>query len=127
MSGKALSPLRMTTSRPDNYLRDIIAEQVSDRQQKLEILQRYEDPDLLVQRNREVKGIELIADRSVLQLQSNGITVVVKGDFDLRYTYLNDDTETVTCTQNVSLQQREEDGLWYVVNPGALQIFAVCQ
>lgn len=112
----------------DNYLRDIIAEQVADRSQKIEILQRYEDPDLLNQRAaNEVQGIELIADRTVLSLQSNGITVIARGDFDLRYTYLNGDTKTVTCTQTVNLQQREADGLWYVINPGSLQIFSVCQ
>lgn len=110
----------------DNYLRDIIAEQVSDREQKINLLQRYEDPDLLTQR-REVQGIELLADRSVLQLQSNNATVIVKGDFDIRYTYLNGDTETVTCTQNFTMQKREADNLWYIVNPAPLQVFSVCQ
>ncbi len=112
----------------DNYLRDIIAEQVKDRQQKINILQRYANPDVLSQEAQgHVQNIELLADRTVLSLQSNGVTVVATGDFDLRYTYLNGDTETVTCKQNFQLQKREADGLWYVVNPASLQIFAVCQ
>src|SRR5688572_18595660 len=44
-----------------NYLRDSIAEQVSDRQQKLSILQRYEDPDITEQNlGGHVQDIDLI-------------------------------------------------------------------
>ncbi len=111
----------------NNYLRDAIAEQVADRQQKLEILQRYENPAITEQNlGGLVENIELVEDRTVFNLTNNATVASANAEFDVRLTYANGDSDTRTCNPFVSLEYSAEDGLWYVVNPGQLQVFAVC-
>jgi hypothetical protein len=111
----------------DNYLRDMIAEQVSDRQQKVSILERYENPGITEQnRGGLVTDVDLVEDRTVFNLTNGGTIASANTDFDVRLSYANGDSETRTCAPFVSMEQDSESGLWYVVNPGALQIFAVC-
>jgi hypothetical protein len=111
-----------------NYLRDSIAEQVKDRQQKLELLKRYENPSITEQNvGGLVQNIELLTDRTAFNL-TNGQTIASgTTDFDIRLTYANGDSETRTCKFPASLEKDTDSGLWYVLNPGQLQIFAVCQ
>jgi hypothetical protein len=108
-----------------NYLRDIIAEQVSDRQQKITLLERYQDPSITAA-NLEglVEDIDLLEDRS--EFSTGGGIANTYADFDIRMTYANGDTETQTCHVNVSMEFNEADNVWYVVNPAPLQIFSAC-
>lgn len=112
----------------NNYLRDIIAEQVADRQQKLELLQRYENPRITSE-NAEglVNDIDLVEDRTTFNVTGNQNVAGSQSEFDVRVTYLNGDTETLTCSMPVQIELNAEDGLWYVLNPAPLQVFAVCQ
>jgi hypothetical protein len=108
-----------------NYLRDIIAEQVSDREQKITLLERYQDPSITAA-NLEglVDDIDLLEDRTEFNINS-GIAST-SADFDIRLHYANGDTETESCRINVSMEFNEADGVWYVVNPAPLQIFSAC-
>jgi hypothetical protein len=109
-----------------NYLRDIIAEQVSDRTQKITLLERYQDPSITAA-NLEglVEDIDLVEDRTEFNTTSGGLANS-NADFDIRLTYANGDTDTQTCRVQVSMEFNEDDGVWYVVNPAPLQIFAAC-
>jgi hypothetical protein len=108
-----------------NYLRDIIAEQVSDREQKITLLERYQDPNI-TSANLEglVEDIDLVEDRT--EFSTGGGIANTNADFDIRLTYANGDTDTQTCRIQVSMEYNEEDGVWYVINPAPLQIFAAC-
>ncbi len=111
----------------NNYVRDIIAEQVAERQQKLDLLQRYENPDITAQNLAGlVSDIDLVEDRTEFNVASGSRVATATTDFDVRLTFLNGDTDTRTCQYFVSLEQDQEDGLWYVINPAPLQIFASC-
>jgi hypothetical protein len=110
-----------------NYLRDSIAEQVKDRQQKLELLKRYERPDITeANLGGLVENIELLTDRTAFNLTNNQNIASGNTDFDIRLTYANGDSETRTCRFPAQLEKDATSGLWYVLNPGQLQIFAVC-
>jgi hypothetical protein len=108
-----------------NYLRDIIAEQVSDREQKITLLERYQDPSI-TSANLEglVEDIDLVEDRT--EFSTGGGIANTNADFDIRLHYANGDTETQSCRVNVSMEFNEDDGVWYVINPAPLQIFAAC-
>ena len=108
-----------------NYLRDIIAEQVSDRAQKITLLERYQDP-AITKANLEmlVEDIDLVEDRT--EFNTGGGLANSNADFDIRLTYANGDTDTQTCRIQVSMEFNEDDGVWYVINPAPLQIFAAC-
>jgi hypothetical protein len=108
-----------------NYLRDIIAEQVSDRSQKITLLERYQDPSI-TSANLEglVEDIDLVEDRT--EFNTGGGIANTNADFDIRLTYANGDTDTQSCRVQVSMEFNEDDGVWYVINPAPLQIFAAC-
>jgi hypothetical protein len=128
VGGEALSGAKDTYQETwNNYLRDSIAEQVADRQQKLAMLQRYENPSITDQNlGGLVEDIDLVEDRTVFNLTNQGNIASGNTEFDVRLTYANGDTDTRTCTPFVSMEREADDGLWYVVNPTQLQIFAVC-
>ncbi len=112
----------------NNYLRDMIAEQVADRQQKLALLQRYENPDITAQNlGGLMTDIDLVEDRTTFNLTNNATVASANTDFDVRVTYANGDSDTRTCRMPVALELDPDDGLWYVLNPAPLQVFAVCQ
>jgi hypothetical protein len=108
-----------------NYLRDIIAEQVSDRAQKITLLERYQDPAITAA-NLEglVEDIDLVEDRT--EFNTGGGLANSNADFDIRLTYANGDTDTQNCRVQVNMEFNEDDGVWYVINPAPLQIFAAC-
>lgn len=109
----------------ENYLRDIIAEQVKDRQSKIELIQRYENPDLTTQNlGGLVQNIGLLTDRTEFSITGGSATA--RADFDVRLTFANGDSDTRTCTFNVSLEFDDEDGVWYVINPQPLAVFSQC-
>jgi hypothetical protein len=112
-----------------NYLRDAIAEQVRDRQQKLSLLQRYEDPDITAQNLPGlVKDINLVegGDRTTFEISNNETVASATADFDIELTYANGDEERRTCKPFVRMFKHIEDNKWYVEKPGALEVFAVC-
>lgn len=112
-----------------NYLRDAIAEQVRDRQQKLSLLQRYEDPSITAQNlGGLVKDINLVegGDRTVFELSTNNTVASANADFDIELTYANGDQERRTCKPFVRMFKHIEDNKWYVQNPAALDVFVVC-
>lgn len=110
----------------DNYLHDAIAEQVRDRQQKIDLLQRYEKPSITEANLKGlVKDIGLVEDRTTFNLTHSDSVASAITDFDVRLTFANGDTDTRTCKQPVEID-KDTDGKWYILNPGQLQIFAVC-
>ncbi|HEC24162.1 MAG TPA: hypothetical protein ENI95_14720 [Chloroflexi bacterium] len=126
VGGEAISAAQDTPEGTwENYLRDMIAEQVSDRQQKLRLLERYQDPDITQQNlGGLVEDIDLVEDRTEFTISSG--TATADAEFDIRLHYANGDTDTRTCRLNVGMEFDEEDGVWYVLNPAPLQIFSVC-
>ena len=126
VGGEALSAAQDTPEGTwANYLRDMIAEQVSDREQKITLLERYQDP-AIIQANLEglVEDINLVEDRTEFNI--SGGLATTNTEFDVRLLYANGDTDTQTCRLNVSMEFNEADGVWYVVNPAPLQVFAAC-
>lgn len=112
-----------------NYLRDAIAEQVRVREQKLSLLTRYEDPDITAQNlGGLVKDIDLIVggDRTTFTLSNNDTVASGYADFDIQLTYANGDQDRRTCKPFVRMFKHIEDNKWYVENPAALEVFAVC-
>jgi hypothetical protein len=111
----------------DNYLQDAIAEQVLDRQQKIDFLQRYENPNIT---NQNLKGlvqdVDLVTDRTTFNLTHGDTVASAITDFDVRLTFANGDSDTRTCKQPVEIDKDPDSGKWYILNPGQLQIFAVC-
>jgi hypothetical protein len=111
----------------NNYLRDSIAEQVADREQKISILERYQNPGILAANSGGlVEDISLLEDRTTFNLSNNGTFASAVANFDVRLTYVDGDTESRTCTPNVQIEFEPDDGLWYVINPAELQIFVNC-
>lgn len=109
----------------ENYLRDSIAEQINERSRLITLRERYEDPDITAQNLGGIlQNIELVEDRTSWNISGNSASSFV--EYDVRLTYANGDSETKTCRYNVGLQFNEEDGAWYVLNPGPLQVFANC-
>ncbi len=109
-----------------NYLRDIIAEQVAQRVSKINLLERYQNPAITRQNlGGLVKNILLVEDRTTFTISGGAASATT--DFDIRLEYANGDVETRTCSFLVRLEKDEASGIWYVLNPEALQIFSVCQ
>ncbi|MBN1430972.1 MAG: hypothetical protein JXB07_21565 [Anaerolineae bacterium] len=107
-----------------NYLRDIIAEQNQAQSSKINLYERYEAPSITQQKlNTLVKAVALVSDRSKITENKEGVAVV-NGDFDIRFTKANGDTETRTC--KITVQIERYDSTWYVLNPQPLAIFSVC-
>lgn len=110
-----------------SYLPDTIAEQVKNRRQIIDLLERYENPDVTSQRLETlVTNITLVEDRSIWNTNSSAGQSNSFVDYDVQVTYANGDTETLTCRYNVAQELDSEDGVWYILNPGALQVFADC-
>jgi hypothetical protein len=88
-------------------------------------LERYQDP-AITKANLEglVEDIDLVEDRT--EFNTGGGLANSNADFDIRLTYANGDTDTQTCRVQVNMEYNEDDGVWYVINPAPLQIFAAC-
>lgn len=112
----------------ERYRDDIVAEQVRQRESLITLRERYERPET-TEANLEsiVTDIDLVegGDRTEWNISGDSASSFV--EFDVRLTYANGDNETKTCRFNVALEFDEEDGVWYVVNPSPLQVFADCQ
>ncbi|GAB4395106.1 MAG: hypothetical protein Kow00124_32680 [Anaerolineae bacterium] len=109
------------------YLRDSIAFQVARQQDKLVLVERYQNPDHTAQNlGGLVEDIDLVTDRTAFQLNSSGTFATSTADFDVRITYANGDTQTRTCSYTVQIELDSEDGVWYVINPAALDVFSFC-
>lgn len=110
-----------------SYLPDTIAEQVKNRRQIIDLLERYENPDVTTQRLETlVTNITLVSDRTIWNTNTSAGQSNSFVDYDIQVTYANGDTETLTCRYNVAQELDADDGVWYIINPGALQVFADC-
>ena len=110
----------------ESYVRDVIAEQVKRQQARINLFERYQDPDITVQNvGGLVQDIDMVEDRTVFNI-TGGTLASSNVDFDVRLTFANGDTDTRTCRFNVGMEFNDEDGVWYVVNPEPLAIFVVC-
>jgi len=110
----------------ENYVRDIIAEQVKRQEAKVNLYERYQDPSITVQNTGGlVRDIDLVEDRTIFNIRG-GTLASSNTDFDVRITFADGDTETRTCRPTVSMEFDEGAGVWYVVNPEPLAVFAVC-
>ncbi len=110
-----------------SYLPDSIAEQVKTRRQIIDLYERYENPDVTAQRLESlVTNITLVEDRTVWNTNTSAGQSNAFVEYDVQITYANGDTETLTCQYNVAQEFDQGDGVWYVVNPGELQVFANC-
>lgn len=109
----------------ENYVRDIIAEQVARQDSKLSLYERYQKPDITAQNlGGIVTDIDLIEDRT--EFDGSETFVSSNVDFDVRLTYANGDTDTRTCTFPLNMEYDPDTETWFVVNPDALAVFAVC-
>jgi hypothetical protein len=109
----------------ESYLRDIVAEQVSQRGSLISLYERYQNPDITSQNlGGMVQDVDLVEDRTEFSMSGNSASAWT--DFDVRVAFANGDTDTRTCHFTVAMEFDEEDGVWYVVNPEPLAIFAVC-
>jgi len=111
----------------NSYLPDSIAEQVKNRRQIIDLLERYENPDVTGQRLESLAtNITLVEDRTAWNTNQGAGQANSFVDYDVQVTYANGDTETLTCRYNVAQEFDSEDGVWYILNPAALQVFADC-
>jgi hypothetical protein len=111
----------------ESYLADIIAEQVKQRESLVSLLERYQDPAITEQNlGGTMTDIDLVADRTVFTTNASGTLATTTTDFDVRVTYADGDTETRTCQFDLMFQWNDTGGVWYVVNPQSLAVFAVC-
>lgn len=111
----------------ESYLSDIIAEQVSRQEAKITLFERYQDPDVAAQNvGGLVTDIDLVQDNTEFNFGSQSTYVNIMGDFDVRLTFANGDTDTRTCSLPVAMEFDQDDEVWYVVNPDALAVFVVC-
>lgn len=109
----------------ESYVRDIIAEQVKQRESLIALRERYQNPDITSQNLAGmVQDIDLVTDRT--EWNTSGGTASANADFDVRITFTNGDTDTRTCRLTVQMEFDEEDNAWYVLNPEPLAVFAVC-
>ncbi len=110
----------------EGYLRDMIAYQQNQIAAKMQMFQRYENPEQTAQNTGLVKEVSLIEDRTTWVAPSGDDYVAQMVDFDVRVTFLNGDSDTWTCTFQVEMQFDDGDGVWYVVGPKGLDIYTFC-
>jgi len=109
----------------ENYVRDIIAEQVARQESKLSLYERYQKPGITEQNlGGIVTDIDLVEDRT--EFNTSETLASSNVEFDIRLTYANGDTDTRTCRFPISLEYDSDKEVWFVVNPDALAVFAVC-
>lgn len=108
-----------------NYLRDMIAEANESLASRISLTEHYANPDI-TQANLDdiAKELQLVADRTKIDLNSTETVASVKADFDVRINYANGDADTRTCKLVVEIDKK--DNLWYVLNPQPLAWAAVC-
>jgi len=110
----------------DSYLRDSIAAYNQTEDIKIGMLQRYEKPAITSQNIAGlVKKVDLVQDNTKFNTSSNN-TASAQAKFDVKFTFLNDDTDTRHCTLPVQVEQNPDDKLWYVINPGPLAVQSIC-
>jgi hypothetical protein len=107
------------------YLQDAIAQQISIQREKLDMRMRYQHPTTLLEdAGGLVLDVELLENRSRRTvLREKDATFEV--EIDVRVTFADGDTSTQSCAWTVSLQ-KDDDELWYVVNPRELLLFINC-
>ena len=109
-----------------NYLNDSIAEQVKQRQTLISMRERYQHPSITDQELEYlITDIDFVSDNTEWNASNNFASALV--NFDVRVTYANGDSETLTCQYEVQLEKYDDTGLWYVVGPEPLQVKANCQ
>ncbi len=109
----------------ENYVRDIIAEQVLRQESKLTMFERYQRPETTAQNlGGIVTDIDLVEDRTSFNTTPSSASA--NAEFDIRLTFANGDTDTRTCRFPIALEYDQEKEVWFVVNPDALAVFAVC-
>lgn len=113
----------------DRYIVASIAGQVNAQKDKIDMRQRYQDPEITKQDlGGLVTEISILEDRTeVDQPTDNAATAQV--DMDIRVQYADGDTESRTCSYTVSMQRstnEDEEDVWYVVNPDAFPVFFSC-
>jgi hypothetical protein len=109
----------------DNYVRDIIAEQVAHQKSKLSLDERYQRPDVTEQNlGGIVTDIDLLEDRT--EFDASDTYATVNAEFDVKLNYANGDSESRTCRFTIGMEYHADSETWYVVNPEALAVFAVC-
>ena len=128
-----ISPDSQAAATPEEtfsrYINDSIAAQVALQQQKINMRQRYQNPDQTLQ---DLGGllteISILEDRTkTSQVNDNNANANV--DTDVRIVFADGDTETRVCKYQVVLQSGKNakgDTVWYVINPDAFPIFVSC-
>ena len=116
------------------YLKDSLGALVAQQNQKLEMRQRYQNPE---QTKEDLGGllaeINVLEDRTkIKKVAETSTNATANVDMDVRVSWADGDQETFTCGYAVTLQQAENDKgevVWYVINPDSFPIFAqgVCQ
>ncbi len=111
----------------ERYLRDSIAYQ-NDRQDiRLDLIQAYQNPDHVSQNaGGLMTDLELVEDRTTFDLSNNSTFAQSYVDYDVRLTFVDGDTNTLTCNYNVQIERDADDERWYVINPTGLDVYSVC-
>lgn len=112
------------------YINDSIAALVDSQQQKINMRQRYQNPD---QTKLDLGGllteVSILEDRTKIK-QTNDNNANATVDMDVRIKYADGDSESFTCLYQVILQSAvnvKNATVWYVINPDAFPIFVSCK
>jgi hypothetical protein len=111
------------------YIHDSIAAQVALQQAKVNMRQRYQNPDITAQDlGGIVTDISVLDDRTTFTLPQQNVSNA-HAEFDIRLTFADGDSETRTCSYQVNMQQGVNSAgaaVWYVINPDAFPVFNSC-
>lgn len=111
------------------YLKDSLGALVAQQRQKLELRQRYQNPE---QTKEDLGGllseINVLEDRTkIKKVTDTSTNATANVEMDVRVVWADGDQESFTCKYAVTLQQAENEAgetVWYVINPDSFPIFA---
>ncbi len=112
------------------YINDSIAALVDSQKQKINMRQRYQNPD---QTKLDLGGlltdISILEDRTEVK-QVNDHSANANVDMDVRIKYADGDLQSFSCAYKVALQSAvnaQSATVWYVINPDLFPIFSNCK
>jgi hypothetical protein len=127
------APDSQAAATPDDtykrYINDSIAALVSSQKQKINMRQRYQNPD---QTKLDLGGlvteISILEDRTkIKEVNDKNANAVV--DMDVRIKYADGDLQSFVCKYQVAMQSAlntKNVSVWYVINPDVFPVFLSC-
>jgi hypothetical protein len=112
------------------YINDSVAALVDSQQQKINMRQRYQNPE---QTKKDLSGmltaISILEDRTKIK-QVNDTSANANVDLDVRIKYADGDTQSFNCQYAIALQSAvnaKNATVWYVINPDVFPAFVNCK